>query len=117
MAARTSGQKKGTANKWRLDRAVIRDSVERLDERYSQLAHNFAVDALTAEVAGTFGREGIETLVLKGPVLAKWLYPDEVRTCADSDLMIESKKIDKICHPLAAPRQYSPPTNARCPSA
>jgi hypothetical protein len=60
--------------------------------RYSQLARNFAltaeVDALTAEVAGAFGREGIETLVLKGPVLAKWLYPGEVRPYIDSDLMV-----------------------------
>ena len=62
-------------------------SVESLD-RYSQLARNFAVDAVTAEVAGAFGREGIETLVLKGPVLAKWLYPGEVRTYVDSDLMV-----------------------------
>jgi Uncharacterised nucleotidyltransferase len=66
-------------------------SAERLD-RYSQLARNFAltaeVDALTAEVAGAFGREGIETLVLKGPVLAKWLYPGEVRRYVDSDLMV-----------------------------
>ena len=65
-------------------------SAERLD-RYSQLARNFAlteVDALTAEVAGAFGREGIETLVLKGPVLAKWLYPGEVRPYVDSDLMV-----------------------------
>jgi Uncharacterised nucleotidyltransferase len=57
-------------------------------DRYSQLARNFAVDALTAEVAGAFGREGIETLVLKGPVLAKWLYPGEVRPYIDSDLMV-----------------------------
>jgi Uncharacterised nucleotidyltransferase len=61
-------------------------------ERYSQLAGYFAltaeVDALTAEVAGAFGREGIETLVLKGPVLAKWLYPGEVRPYTDSDLMV-----------------------------
>lgn len=67
-------------------------SVERLDERYSQLARNFAltaeVDEFTAEVAGAFGREGIETLVLKGPVLAKWLYPGEVRPYVDSDLMV-----------------------------
>ena len=66
-------------------------SVERLG-RYSLLARNFAltaeVDALTAEVAGAFGREGIETLVLKGPVLAKWLYPDKVRPYLDSDLMV-----------------------------
>jgi hypothetical protein len=57
-------------------------------DRYSQLAHNFAVDALTAEVVGAFGREGIETLVLKGPVFAKWLYPGEVRPYVDCDLMV-----------------------------
>jgi hypothetical protein len=57
-------------------------------DRYSQLARNFAVDALTAEVAGAFGREGIEVLVLKGPVLAKWLYPGEVRPYIDCDLMV-----------------------------
>jgi len=62
-------------------------NAERAD-RHSQLAHNFAVDALTAEVVGAFGREGIETLVLKGPVLAKWLYPGEVRPYVDSDLMV-----------------------------
>jgi Uncharacterised nucleotidyltransferase len=63
-------------------------TVARLDERYSRLARNFAVDALTAEVAGAFGREGIVTLVLKGPVLARWLYPGEVRPYVDSDLMV-----------------------------
>jgi hypothetical protein len=62
-------------------------SVEHLD-LYFRFARNFAVDAITAEVAGAFGREGIETLVLKGPVLAKWLYPDEARTYVDSDLMV-----------------------------
>ena len=66
--------------------------MERLHERYSQLAGYFAltaeVDAVTAEVAGAFGREGIEMLVLKGPVLAKWLYPGEVRPYVDSDLMV-----------------------------
>ncbi len=60
-------------------------------ERYSQLARNFAVDVLTTEVAGAFGREGIETLVLKGPVLAKWLYPGEVRPYVDCDLMVAPK--------------------------
>ena len=57
-------------------------------EGYRQRARNFAIDALTAEVAGAFGREGIEMLVLKGPVLAKWLYPGEVRPYNDSDLMV-----------------------------
>jgi hypothetical protein len=57
-------------------------------ERYSRLARNFVVDVLTAEVAGAFGGEGIEALVLKGPVLAKWLYPGEVRPYVDSDLLV-----------------------------
>ncbi len=61
-------------------------------ERYSRLARNFAltadIDSLTAKVAGAFGREGIEVLVLKGPVLARWLYPGEVRPYVDSDLMV-----------------------------
>ena len=62
-------------------------SAERLD-RYSQLARNFAVDALTAEVATAFGCEGIAVLVLKGPVLARWLYRGEVRPYVDCDLMV-----------------------------
>lgn len=62
-------------------------SAER-EEGYRQRACNFAIDALTAEVASAFASEGIETLVLKGPVLAKWLYPGEVRPYGDSDLMV-----------------------------
>jgi hypothetical protein len=57
-------------------------------EAYRQRARNFAIDALTAEVASAFTGERIDTLVLKGPVLARWLYPEEVRPYADSDLMV-----------------------------
>jgi hypothetical protein len=57
-------------------------------EGYRQRARNFAIDALTAEVASAFTGEGIETLVLKGPVLARWLYPGEARPYVDSDLMV-----------------------------
>ncbi len=58
------------------------------DEGYRQRARNFAVDALTAEIASAFADEGIGTVVLKGPVLARWLYPGEVRPYGDSDLMV-----------------------------
>lgn len=61
-------------------------------ERYTQLACNFAltveVDAVTVEVVGAFAGEGIDTVVLKGPVLARWLYPGEVRPYVDSDLLV-----------------------------
>jgi hypothetical protein len=55
---------------------------------YQWQACNFAIDALTAEVASAFAGEGIGTVVLKGPVLARWLYPGEVRPYVDSDLMV-----------------------------
>ena len=51
-------------------------------------AHNLVVDQLTAEIAGAFATEGIKSLVLKGPALAEWLYPGEVRPYDDSDLLI-----------------------------
>lgn len=57
-------------------------------EGYRQRARNFAIDALTAEVVSAFTGEGIGTVVLKGPVLARWLYPGEVRPYVDSDLMV-----------------------------
>ncbi len=60
---------------------------ERYDS-YRQRARNFAVDALTAEVANAFADKGIGMVVLKGPVLARWLYPGEVRPYVDCDLMV-----------------------------
>jgi len=51
-------------------------------------ARNILIDRQTAEIAGAFEAQGIQTLVLKGPVLAEWLYPGEVRPYGDSDLMV-----------------------------
>jgi hypothetical protein len=49
---------------------------------------NLAIDRLAAEIAAAFATAGIETLVLKGPVLAAWLYPGEVRPYGDADLLV-----------------------------
>jgi hypothetical protein len=49
---------------------------------------NLAIDRLAAEIAAAFDREGIDSLVLKGPVLAAWLYPDELRPYGDADLLV-----------------------------
>ncbi len=49
---------------------------------------NLAIDRLAAEISAAFDREGIDSLVLKGPVLAAWLYPDELRPYGDADLMV-----------------------------
>jgi hypothetical protein len=82
-------------------------------------AHTILIDRQTAEIAGAFEAEGIETLVLKGPVLAKWLYPGEVRPYGDSDLMVapgdwdgavallERLGFDDQLGPMAHPRMES----------
>jgi hypothetical protein len=64
-------------------------SSEGMDPFFRMLAvRNLAIDRLASETARTLEREGIETLVLKGPVLAEWLYPGEVRPYGDVDLMV-----------------------------
>jgi putative nucleotidyltransferase-like protein len=80
---------------------------------------NLLIDRLTAEVAGAFAAEGIETLVLKGPVLAEWLYPGDVRPYGDSDLMVAPERWEQAVGvlgrlgfadhlaPLAHPRMES----------
>jgi Uncharacterised nucleotidyltransferase len=55
---------------------------------------NLAIDRLAAEVAGEFAAAGIESVVLKGPVLAAWLYPDEVRPYGDADLLVPPGRWD-----------------------
>ena len=49
---------------------------------------NLAIDRLAAQIAAAFDHEGIDSLVLKGPVLAAWLYPGELRPYGDADLMV-----------------------------
>ena len=39
------------------------------------VARNLRVDWLTVEISGAFADEEIESMVLKGPALAEWLYP------------------------------------------
>jgi Uncharacterised nucleotidyltransferase len=46
------------------------------------------IDRLTAEIADAFETRGIAMLVLKGPVIARWFYPGEVRPYIDSDVMV-----------------------------
>ena len=53
-------------------------------------AQNFNVDQVTAEVTQSFTAAGIESILLKGPTIATWLYAnDRPRLYADSDLLIQ----------------------------
>jgi hypothetical protein len=52
-------------------------------------AQNLAVDLTTAEVVSALRGERIDSILLKGPTFARWLYRDtELRTYVDVDLLI-----------------------------
>jgi hypothetical protein len=70
-----------------------RDRIDRVEPRLREaglrlVAHNLLVDQLTAEVASAFRRKRIDALVLKGPGLANWLYPNEIRVRTDVDMLV-----------------------------
>ncbi len=59
-----------------------------VDPSFQLMRRKVTIDRLTAEIAGALEANGLETIVLKGPVLAAWLYPGELRQYCDSDLMV-----------------------------
>jgi hypothetical protein len=48
-------------------------------------------DRITAEVVTAMNAAGIPNLVLKGPSIARWLYPTGGRTYGDTDLLVRSQ--------------------------
>jgi hypothetical protein len=56
---------------------------------------NLAIDRLAARTVALFADAGIESVVLKGPVLAAWLYPGEVRPYGDADLLVPPERWGK----------------------
>ena len=53
------------------------------------MAHGLRIDGLAAEAHGLLEEGGVQSILLKGRVLADWLYErDEVRTYGDADLLV-----------------------------
>ncbi|HEX7277080.1 MAG TPA: nucleotidyltransferase family protein [Acidimicrobiales bacterium] len=46
------------------------------------------IDQVTAEVVAAFDRAGVEAILLKGPSIARWLYPEGGRAYGDTDLLV-----------------------------
>ena len=80
---------------------------------------NLLIDRLTAEIAGLFSDAGIECMLIKGPVIAEWLYVDGLRGYLDSDLLVARSDWDRaiavleqhgfhdLLGPMAHPRMES----------
>ena len=52
-----------------------------------------AVDAICSEVVTAWRAAGIEPILLKGPTIAQWLYPDGVRPYGDADLLVDPARV------------------------
>lgn len=51
-------------------------------------ARNLRVDHFTARVLRAFERTGVASILLKGPVTARWLFPEGRRSYRDCDLLV-----------------------------
>ncbi len=61
------------------------------EDTWSQLrrvARKLEVDKFTVEIVAAFTAVNVDVLLLKGPTFTEWLYPDEIRTYGDSDLLV-----------------------------
>jgi hypothetical protein len=70
----------------RTDRAVLTDHA-RTTTAYVA-ARNLLIDQNTAAISTSFEDAGIACMLIKGPVIADWLYRDDIRLYGDSDLLV-----------------------------
>ncbi|MGI9086004.1 MAG: nucleotidyltransferase family protein [Aeromicrobium sp.] len=65
-------------------------------------AHALALDVTAADVVWAFESAGIPCIVLKGPAIAHWLYPDDSgqRAYTDVDLLVDLARFEVAEHVL-----------------
>ena len=62
----------------------------------AETARSLAVDLVTAEVTSELRAAQVRCLLLKGPVIALWLYPrGTARTYVDTDLLVDSDDVGR----------------------
>jgi hypothetical protein len=64
-------------------------------------ARALAIDAVCADVVVALRAEDIDPVLLKGPTIADWLYPDTVRGYVDADLLVAPREIDRAASVLS----------------
>jgi hypothetical protein len=70
------------------------DESASVSPRVQSAIRTLALDRLTAQVVTAFRDEGIRSVLLKGPALARWLYgQDEWRGYVDCDLLVSPDEV------------------------
>lgn len=80
-----------------------------------QGAQTVRLDLAAYEAVQALEADGIPSLVLRGPAIARWLYPDEFRAYTDIDLLIQPGRAERARLVVAALGYAcsSMPTSAR----
>lgn len=66
-----------------------------------QTARALASDVVCAEVVAAWSQRGIASILLKGPTVAEWLYPDRARGYVDIDLLVDPGRVLQAAGVLA----------------
>jgi putative nucleotidyltransferase-like protein len=68
----------------------------RAGSKHLAVAVSLHLDAVTADVVRAFRDAGVRSILLRGPAVGSWLYPDEnVRSYVDVDLLVEETSAGK----------------------
>jgi hypothetical protein len=70
--------------------------------RLLSIGGRLMVDGWTAEAVAALRSDGVPAILLKGPAVARWLYPDEpwARTYTDVDLLVTPAHVDRAASVL-----------------
>lgn len=76
---------------------VLEESRAERSSRWLASAHCLQVDQWTAEVFGALHAHGLRPVLLKGPPVARWLYPDDpaARRYLDVDVLLGPSEIEE----------------------
>jgi hypothetical protein len=62
--------------------------------------YTLLLDAVAAQSTALLSEHGISAILLKGQVTASWLYPGEIRTYSDVDLLVDPAQRDRAIEVL-----------------
>jgi hypothetical protein len=71
------------------------------DDGDQAVLQSLAIDAITVEVSHALAGRRVRTILLKGPTIARWLYPHgPSRTYTDTDLLVAPNSLDQAIQTL-----------------
>jgi hypothetical protein len=65
-----------------------------ISPQVAAVAHKLLADVTTARLLAALRQAGVRAIMLKGPVVAEWLYQGAVRLYGDCDILVSEEELD-----------------------